>query len=82
MAITARKITPLLEVYDMRRSVAFYCDILGFEIQQKWEPDGHLHWAMLIPSFISIVRMWTTLMHNLPPNLGRKLKCPGSDTME
>jgi catechol 2,3-dioxygenase-like lactoylglutathione lyase family enzyme len=47
MSISARKVTPLLKVYDMRRSVAFYCDVLGFEIQQKWGPDGHLHWAML-----------------------------------
>jgi catechol 2,3-dioxygenase-like lactoylglutathione lyase family enzyme len=34
-------------VYDMRRSVAFYCDVLGFELLEKWEPDGHLYWAKL-----------------------------------
>jgi len=38
---------PLLFVYDMRRTVAFYCEILGFEIEQQWEPDGHLYWACL-----------------------------------
>jgi glyoxylase I family protein len=47
MPITAGKVTPLIQVYDMRRSVAWYCDVVGFEIVQKHEPDGHLHWATL-----------------------------------
>lgn len=34
-------------VYDMRRAVAFYRDILGFEVEHQWEPDGHLYWAQL-----------------------------------
>ena len=47
MPITATNVTPLLMVYDMRRSVAFYRDVLGFEVVQTWEPDGHLYWAQL-----------------------------------
>ena len=47
MAITACNVTPLLEVFDMRRSVEFYRDVLGFEVVQAWEPGGHLYWAML-----------------------------------
>src|SRR5438552_10049982 len=47
MPITASSITPLLQVFDMRKSVAWYCDVLGFELTQKHEPDGHLYWAML-----------------------------------
>lgn len=38
---------PLLMVYDMRRALKFYRDALGFEIEQTWEPDGHLYWARL-----------------------------------
>src|SRR5438477_13214166 len=38
---------PLFQVYDMRKSVAWYCDVLGFEVTQKHELDGHLYWAML-----------------------------------
>ncbi|MFM1850909.1 MAG: hypothetical protein RIS54_593 [Verrucomicrobiota bacterium] len=34
-------------VYDMRRSVAFYRDVLGFEVEASWEPDGHYYWAQL-----------------------------------
>ena len=47
MPITAKFVMPLFQCYDMRRSVAFYCDKLGFEIDHQWEPDGHLYWAML-----------------------------------
>lgn len=47
MAITTMGVTTLFEVFDMHRSVAFYCDVLGFEVTQKWEPDGQLGWVML-----------------------------------
>ena len=47
MAIIVRGVTPLLEVFDMHRSVEFYRDVLGFEVVQTWKPDGHFYWAML-----------------------------------
>jgi glyoxylase I family protein len=47
MPIQSRSATPLFQVFDMRRSVAWYCDMLGFEVVQSYEPDGHLYWAML-----------------------------------
>lgn len=34
MAIDIKGMTPLLQVYDMAASLRFYCEILGFEIQQ------------------------------------------------
>jgi catechol 2,3-dioxygenase-like lactoylglutathione lyase family enzyme len=45
--LTATGVTPLFQVFDMRKSVAFYCNVLGFAIVDKHEPDGHLYWAML-----------------------------------
>src|SRR5208282_1210225 len=47
MPIASRRLTPLLQVFDMRRSVAWYGGLLGFEVLQTHEPDGHLYWAML-----------------------------------
>jgi len=47
MPIQARSATPLFQVFDMHRSVAWYRDMLGFEVVQSYEPDGHLYWAML-----------------------------------
>jgi uncharacterized glyoxalase superfamily protein PhnB len=40
-------LAPLLQVFDMRKSMAWYHDVLGFEVLQTHEPDGHLYWAML-----------------------------------
>ena len=42
-----KNMTPLLQVYDMKASVAFYCDILGFAVARSYEPDGHFYWASL-----------------------------------
>ena len=47
MSITATNVTTLLQVFDMRKSVAWYCDVLGFVVLQKHEPEGHLYWTML-----------------------------------
>jgi glyoxylase I family protein len=47
MAITVRNVTPLLEVFDMDQSVAFYRDRLGFQVVESWRPDGHFYWALL-----------------------------------
>ena len=32
MAIEIQAMTPLLEVFDMARSLRFYCDVLGFQV--------------------------------------------------
>ncbi len=45
--MTVSELTPLLQVFDMRASVAFYRDTLGFEVSGTYEPDGHLYWAEL-----------------------------------
>jgi glyoxylase I family protein len=47
MPIPTKSLTPLLQVYDMRKSLAWYRDQLGFQILQTYEPEGHLYWAML-----------------------------------
>jgi uncharacterized glyoxalase superfamily protein PhnB len=44
---TIRALTPLLNVRDVSRSIAFYSDALGFDTVAKWEPDGRLGWARL-----------------------------------
>ncbi len=40
-------LAPLFQVWDMRASVAWYRDVLGFELLHTHEPEGHLYWAML-----------------------------------
>ena len=40
-------VVPLLMVTSMEQSLAFYIDGLGFTIQNRWVPDGHLRWCWL-----------------------------------
>jgi glyoxylase I family protein len=50
MAIEVRGVAPLLEVYDMPRSVRFYRDVLGFEVvstSPKLGGEDRFHWALL-----------------------------------
>lgn len=43
-----QELVPLLFVEDVYRSVEFYCDKLGFEFKEKWEPEGTLAWCRLV----------------------------------
>lgn len=38
---------PLFTVANMEKSVAFYVDGLGFEMQHNWVKDGELRWCWL-----------------------------------
>ena len=47
MPIVIRGLCPLLEVFDMPRSIAFYRDVLGFEVVKTSQPGDHFDWALL-----------------------------------
>ncbi len=49
MAIDIRGMAPLLQVFDMRRSIEFYRDVLGFEVVANSPPRDEVlfHWALL-----------------------------------
>lgn len=49
MTIDMRGMAPLLQVFDMRKSVEFYRDVLGFEIvaNSPPRPEVLFHWALL-----------------------------------
>jgi catechol 2,3-dioxygenase-like lactoylglutathione lyase family enzyme len=50
MAIDARGVCPLLQVYDMPMSVRFYRDTLGFEVvtaSPNLGGDDKFHWCLL-----------------------------------
>jgi uncharacterized glyoxalase superfamily protein PhnB len=40
-------LTPLIFVEDINRSLAFYTNRLGFELNQEWVPEGKLAWCLL-----------------------------------
>ena len=48
MGIDIRGMAPLLQVFDMPTSIAFYRDVLGFEVVTTSKPRGeHFDWALL-----------------------------------
>ena len=47
MPIDVRGMTPLIQVYDMPTSLAFYCGVLGFEVHASSQPPPKCHWAWL-----------------------------------
>jgi glyoxylase I family protein len=47
MPIAIRGLCPLLEVFDMPRSIAFYRDLLGFDVVKTSSPGDHFDWALL-----------------------------------
>ena len=49
MGVEIRGMCPLLQVFDMRASIAFYCDVLGFEVSSHSDPREEVlfHWALL-----------------------------------
>ncbi len=41
--LTLRSAAASLTVNDIAKSMAWYCDVLGFAVKQRWEQDGVLH---------------------------------------
>ena len=47
MSITVQGMAPLLQVFDMPRSIAFYRDVLGFEVISTNRADELWDWVLL-----------------------------------
>jgi glyoxylase I family protein len=47
MAVDIRGLAPLLQVFDMPASIAFYRDVLGFEVVSTSAPGDNIDWVLL-----------------------------------
>jgi catechol 2,3-dioxygenase-like lactoylglutathione lyase family enzyme len=47
MGLILHGITTLLEVFDVKQSLSFYCDMLGFQVVQSAGSGEYLGWAWL-----------------------------------
>lgn len=41
------EVIPFLSVADMKKTLAFYVEGLGFEIEKRWQVDGEVRWCQL-----------------------------------
>src|SRR5437867_3085891 len=51
----ARSVSPSLTVNDLQRSIAWYRDVLGFTVHERWEDGGKLMGVQLLAGSASIV---------------------------
>lgn len=47
MSLNLKSMCPLLQVFDMPRSIAFYRDTLGFQVVQSAPPGDDCDWCLL-----------------------------------
>lgn len=47
MPVKVEGLAPLIQVFDMPTSVAFYRDVLGFTVVSQSEPGDNFDWGML-----------------------------------
>jgi catechol 2,3-dioxygenase-like lactoylglutathione lyase family enzyme len=52
---TLKKLTPNLMVEDVNRTIDFYRDVLGFEVQTTVPEEGQLDWAMLARDGVTLM---------------------------
>lgn len=76
-------LVPLLMVTSMERSLAFYVDGLGFTIENRWMPDGHLRWcwmslggaALMLQEAIGMSREKLAAAGKLGNGIGLNFQC-------
>jgi lactoylglutathione lyase len=48
-----RAVSPSLTVNDLQKSLSWYCDILGFTVNERWEREGSLAGVELVAGSLS-----------------------------
>lgn len=62
--MNVKEVVPFLSISSMEGSIRFYVGGLGFEMRNKWEPDGKLRWCWLTLGGASLMLQEVT---NGPP---------------
>jgi catechol 2,3-dioxygenase-like lactoylglutathione lyase family enzyme len=67
MAIEIRGSAPLLQVFDMPTSIAFYRDVLGFKVISTSTPGDRFDWALLRLDGVELMLNTAYEDHERPP---------------
>jgi|GraSoiStandDraft_36_1057302.scaffolds.fasta_scaffold865606_1 uncharacterized glyoxalase superfamily protein PhnB len=74
MTATLKKLTPNLMVEDVNRTVAFYQEVLGFELLTSVPEEGQLAWAMLKRAGVELMfQTRASLTEELPGLRGKDI---------
>ena len=46
-SLRIRTVTPGYTVNDLKESMRWYCDVVGFTVEERWEHEGKLNGVML-----------------------------------
>ena len=52
-SLRLRSAGPSFTVNDLQKSLAFYRDVLGFTVKERWEQDGALHGVELVAGSVT-----------------------------
>ncbi len=63
-----KSLCPLLQVFDMKTSLEFYCDILGFKIHESAGPPEDIGWVWLKRQHIDLMLNSAYESPDRPPN--------------
>jgi glyoxylase I family protein len=55
MSLKLESLCPLIQVFDMPRSLAFYRDLLGFEVVEQSKPRDDCDWVWLSLGEVSLM---------------------------
>ncbi len=80
MSVETRGMTTLIQVFDMQKSLEFYCDILGFELLDKAGPGEDIGWVMLKLNAVWLMLNTQYEMHERPQTPGLERIKAHSDT--
>jgi len=67
MNIPIRGLAPLLQVFDMPASIAFYRDMLGFEVVASAGPPDDIGWVLLRLNSVELMLNTTYEKQDRPP---------------
>lgn len=66
MAFKLQEFAPLLQVFDMPRSLAFYRGVLGFEVVEQSQPGDDFDWGLLRREGIELMLNTAHEKHDRP----------------
>jgi len=80
MTVETQGMTTLIQVFDMQKSLEFYCGILGFELLDKAGPADDIGWAMLKLNEAYLMLNTQYEMQDRPPMPDQERNKAHSDT--